>query len=701
MPEKFWEYYGDNPSTEQALGTLDKATEETSVTQRSVAYDDFRNVHSRTDVRSGFTRDHYNYYRNKELIPTKPKDIIKSCMDAYCHVGLLKNTIDLMADFAVQGIRLVHPNPRIEEFYQNWFNNKVKGADRSERLLNLFYRAGNVIILRQTAKIARKKATKLMKTQADPDLTNVKQESITGRSEIPFGYNILNPLMIENISDPVGSFFGVPTWGLRLPTRVKDSLGKSSIEYLKTLPESVRSAIANKKDIIPLPGDKVVSYHYKKDDWDVWAKPMIYSILDDILALEKGKLADLAALDGAISKIRVWKLGNLDHKIMPTDAGVAKLAGLLNNNVGGGVMDLIWGPAIELIESSSDIHQFLGMTKYIPILTNIQMGLGIPPMMGADGGKEGMTNNFLSLKTLIERLEYGRRILEDFWNREIALVQKAYGFARPAQVVFDHMILSDESSEKALYIQLWDRGLVSDERIRERFGESALMEAVRIRREEKDRESGKVPPRSGPYFNPDKDHDLKKIALQSGQATPGQVGVELAEQPPGEKKVIDIQAAQQAEKKKQQGVSGQGRPQNSKDSRKRKQKVTKPITNKTNANLVDLVQWANKAQDRVSELVNPAILKSFGRDNFRKCTDEEIAAAEKKKLFIFAAIPPFEELSKEVVLKAVRAGQNKEFANIYFPLLDEFIATNGRRPKVDELKELKTKAYIHMTVKEI
>ena len=41
------------------------------------------------------------------------------------------------------------------------------------------------------------------------------------------------------------------------------------------------------------------------------ANPLVYAILDDIVMLEKMRLADMSALDGAISNIRLWTLGNL------------------------------------------------------------------------------------------------------------------------------------------------------------------------------------------------------------------------------------------------------------------------------------------------------------------------------------------------------------------------------------------------------
>jgi hypothetical protein len=70
--------------------------------------------------------------------------------------------------------------------------------------------------------------------------------------------------------------------------------------------------------------------------------------MDDISVVEKLKLADLAALDGAISNIRIFKLGSLEHKIAPTKAAAAKLSEILQGNVGGGTMDLVWGQILNL-----------------------------------------------------------------------------------------------------------------------------------------------------------------------------------------------------------------------------------------------------------------------------------------------------------------------------------------------------------------
>ena len=87
-------------------------------------------------------------------------------------------------------------------------------------------------------------------------------------------------------------------------------------------------------------------------------EPYDLRYLDDIIMLEKMRLADLSALDGAISNIRLWTLGNLDHKILPNKAAINKLRDILASNVGGGTMELVWGPELSFQESSSEVYKF-------------------------------------------------------------------------------------------------------------------------------------------------------------------------------------------------------------------------------------------------------------------------------------------------------------------------------------------------------
>src|SRR5690606_16923561 len=135
---------------------------------------------------------------------------------------------------------------------------------------------------------------------------------------------------------------------------------------------------------------------------------------------------------------------------------------------------------LKFTESNSQVYKFLGAAKYEPVLGSIYGGLGIPPTLTGSGGTTGgTTNNFVSLKTLIERLEYGRETLLRFWEREFRIVQKAMGFKDAPKIHFDSVVLSDEAAMKQLWIALVDRDIISEETLLERFKEMPDIEKIR------------------------------------------------------------------------------------------------------------------------------------------------------------------------------------------------------------------------------
>ena len=694
----------DATSRQEALNKSSEALDEYNGVQKTTGYSRYRMDFSGLvgpDIsgRPGLTRRDYDVFRPNESVPVKIKHIIKSADTIYQRVGLVKNVIDLMGDFGCQGIKLVHKNKRIERFYRNWFE-KVNGVERSERFLNNLYRVGNVVINRQTAKISLKVAENMHKAVASPDMiisdeTNLQVE----KREIPWKYTFIDPFYVDVIGDSLSSFVGNKKYAIILPAHLRKSINspKNDIEkeIISQLPSNILEASKNKKPYL-LDSDKTIVFHYKKDDWGIWAYPMIYSIMDDINIIEKLKLADLAALDGAISNIRIFKLGSLDHKIAPTKAAAAKLAGILQNNVGGGTMDLIWGPDIELIESKTSVHQFLGEAKYTPHLNSVYAGLGIPPTLTGTYGAAGTTNNFISLKTLTQRLEYGRKMLTAFWKNEIAIVQKAMGFKYAAKIEFDRMDLSNEDSEKALLIQLADRNLISDELIQTKFGIDPDMEKTRLNRETRERDSNRMVNKAGPWFDPQFENSLKKIALQSGIAAPSQVGLDLLAKKKSEQSGMDMKQSQMNTTKLVKdspeslpGVPGEGRPKQSKDKEKRKTKVFKPRTGAT------LNIWANEAQEKISEIINPVVLEYFNKKNIRSLSNEQNKHLDNIKTEALFNLDPFSSIDQEKILATLYLHKENTKNHIlgYEYWIKEISNNLSRSLTTEESKHVKSEYY--------
>jgi len=561
----------------------------------------FLDIETNKSVRPGFNHSDYYAFRSHEQVPTEKKKAISMCMQAYDKVGIIRNIIDLMGDFGSQGIDVVHENPSIEKFFQAWFK-KVDGKERSERFLNNLYRTGQVFIYKSDAKVTPK-IVKHIKSMAN-DIT-VRAPN-TKKGILPWRYNFLNPIDIEVKDGDINMMMGRTSYEIETPAFLDNfSKDMSSTVTYNTLPPNIKQAIKRKDKRIPLDDNKLSVYYYKKDDWQQWANPLVYAILDDIIMLEKMRLADLSALDGAISNIRLWTLGNLEHKILPTKAGVDKLKNVLAADTGGGTMELIWGPELQYTESNSQVYKFLGSEKYVSVLNSIYAGLGVPPTLtGIAGQSGGFTNNFISLKTLVERLQYGRDQLIKFWEKEFDIVRRSMGFRKSAHITFDQMSLTDEASEKKLLLELADRDIISHETILERFKEIPAVEKMRLKREVKvrDPENHRTPDKVGPYHPPKEDEmeDDKK----------------------------------------------NGRPQFKKDEIKRKPRRDKP---KTKPGVADLFIWANNTFDRVSNLINSAHLGVKGKKDARYLTKSDIVGLEPIKLHTFTNIEVMSEVTDQSI----------------------------------------------------
>jgi len=401
----------------------------------------------------------------------------------------------------------------------------------------------------------------------------------------------------------------------------------------------------------------------------------------------------LAALDGAISNVRLWTVGDLDHKIIPTKAAINKLRDILASNVGGGTMDLVWGPELKFTESQSQVYKFLGAEKYQPVLTSIYAGLGIPPTLTGASTGGGYTNNYVSLKTLIERLEYGREILSNFWRHEIEIVRKAMGFRFPAEIHFDSIVLSDEAAQKQLLIQLADRDIISQETLLERFREMPGIERVRVRREERERTNDvAAPKKAGPYHNPQHKQDIAKIGVTKdvvdNQEYFNNLGIPYKEKEVVEKKSV-------LEQKNFKPVDDGGRPLNSRDSGPRKQKRVLP---KSNDNLTATTLWALESQAKISDIMSPIALSHFDKKNIRSLNKAELDQLEHLKLCILTGMNPFMEID-ESSIKDLLENQTKpseQFNSISKSKSEAFESLNKRKPNTNELRYIYASSYAEM-----
>ncbi len=666
--------------------------------ENAQASDIFMNAANNVSVRDGMSRRDWDYFRPEESISKTFRKMLNSCNMAYKRIGIIHQVIDLMAEFTCQGIKLIHQSPRIEDLYQEWAK-KIGLYERSERFCNYLYRSANVIVQRETAILRESDLNNLRAgIAADHVVDRIDPPPKIRKGEVPWYYDFINPLALDVLGgEELSQFTGVALYGLTIPEKVYNKIRTPKTEeekyVISQLPDYVVNAARNGIKTIPLDPDRVLSFFYKKDDWELWAQPLIYSILDDLILFNKMRLADLSALDGAISHIRLWTLGDLKEHIVPTPAAMARLAEILVNNTAVGAIDLIWGPELKFTETSTDVHQFLGSEKYTQVLSNIYDAMGVPSSLRSSGKGRGGMSSYLSLRVLIERLKYGRSILNSFWESEIVRFQRAVGLRFPAKIQYDYMNLSDENAFYRLLIELADRELISDETLREAFGNNPDIESIRVRRENQQRKSGKTQPKAGPFHNPHVDDDLMKIFAQTGIITPSESGIELYEKDNTQKTLLEHEAALNPQTDtKVKGKPGQGRPQGSKDKIIRKKRTLKPTKA---AAFFNTRAWAREIQGAIAEVVNPLYVASCNKKNVRSLTDIETKNLEDLRFAILCNLEPDSKFDEDKCVSMIDAQLPVD------PIVYELLSTTlakfqekfNRVPTIDETRLFQSEVY--------
>ena len=112
---------GNKAQQADSLKIYTSAIQEAATASYSSRTRNFSDLTTNLSGKPGLRSSDYDYFRPDQKVPETHKDIIAFARKAYRRIGLIRNAIDLMGDFACQGIRLVHQNKRIEKFYNEWF----------------------------------------------------------------------------------------------------------------------------------------------------------------------------------------------------------------------------------------------------------------------------------------------------------------------------------------------------------------------------------------------------------------------------------------------------------------------------------------------------------------------------------------------------------------------------------------------------
>lgn len=311
-------------------------------------------------------------------------------------------------------------------------------------------------------------------------------------TEIPWNYISLNPLQME----PRGSrFANEHYWVMLIHQRDMRPLSKfmtyryySDISVTKVnLPEIFKGRLQpmQRKGTpyaaeLRLDENRLSVIHdITKTDYEDWATPQIYPACKEVQFKRMLRQGEISAMESLKHMITLIKLGRVEEGYIPTPEQIERVAGALAG--GSQTHHLVWDDLIEGQVLQPNVGNIFDPKKYEQIDKDIYSSLGVAESVFS--GNASYANSFMSIKLLLEKLETIREKLSSWLRVEIKKIADSMKFKRLPIIQWGLMNLRDENAERKLWLDLYDRGIVSDQSILERFGTDFEIEAERQRLE--------------------------------------------------------------------------------------------------------------------------------------------------------------------------------------------------------------------------
>jgi hypothetical protein len=618
---------------------------------------------------------------------------ISECDNAYREVGLVRNVIDLMVDFSSEGLTVIHKDPRAQRFLQRWAE-KVNMVEVAKQVLLGIYKWGNIGVFRYEGKINPKKRKELTRAQinqlkaggAKTDAINefIKEEKLS-RDVIPIKYSIIPPFRIR-ISG--GILLDGKIYVYRIAERDRRKLRepekfatKEEQLLITKMDKTLRQELIDNAQVI-IPNKNFHFFQYKRSPDKLWADPLLLPVLSDLRYKQTLRRMDRSVAESVINPITLFKLGNTAEGFPPTQEAFQKLAAILKTPVT--TKNLIWSDLIEVEMKSHDVHEVLNMDKYEQVNKDILAGLGVAEVL-VSGGKTNFSTAFLSVKTLIERLEDGRSEFLKFLQPEVNRVVKAMGFKGTPKIIWGQMNLRDEAAEKRIVIELLDRSVISSETALEQLGFDNEIEDQRKKRETKQEDVSGIPKHVGPFERND----------------PRVIEKEFDAQEESQKQQLELKKQQQQQQQEPVAPKKNGRPADQGDEDSRKQKIKRETKPQGMGSLTEaiLVEKADKIRHDIEAIVKPKYLKSVNKKNLRQLTTDEKTIYEELVFQVFAKFQPNEEVNEITLaekahdLTTAPPKLDRCVNRVKKELVAEFHEKNGKEPSAKKRRELESKAF--------
>jgi hypothetical protein len=380
------------------------------------------------------------------------RDAVILCQKAYYNFSIFRNTIDLMTEFSNSSIYFRGGSQKSRDFFSALFR-KINIANFQDHFFREYYRSGNVFIYRFDTSVTDSDVNKITQTFG---LSMLKASF-----NLPSRYIIVNPADVQmagSINFSVGRYFKVISdYELE---RLKNPKTDEDKEVFESLSPETKKMIQQKNIgvlSLPLDSSKLCAVFYKKQDYEPFAIPMGFPVLEDLNWKSEMKKMDMAITRTMQQAILLVTMGAEPDKGGVNQKNLEAMQKLFENQSVGRVLIADYTTKAQFV--IPDIGNLIGPQKYEVIDRDIQIGLNNILI-----GDEKFANQSIKVQVFVERLKQARQaFINEFLIPEIRRISKDLGFKNFPIPYFEDIDLKDSLQYSKVYSRLVELGVLTPE----------------------------------------------------------------------------------------------------------------------------------------------------------------------------------------------------------------------------------------------
>lgn len=456
----------DQPARESVASLIPKNWQDLEVTvaavQESKASNYRRNRSStitRTDryknIEDGLVP--FQYGKNFKTGNISIREAVILCQKAHYNIASFRNVIELMVEFCVNDIYFKGGNAKSREFFYALCK-KIGIVSLQDKFFRENFRSGNTFIYRFDSKIKPEDIQKITHVFGQEDslgATNIK---------LPVKYIILNPADIETSGSV--NFLNPVYYKVLNPyevSRLKNPQTDEDKELLSSLDSDTRDkinkSVMNSVVLMKLDSSQVYPIFYKKQDYEAFAIPMGFPVLEDInwkLELKKMDMAIARTAQKAILLVTTGE-SSANGGLGVNPKNVAALQEIFRNeSISQVLVADFTTKATFVIPQIADI---LDPKKYEVVNEDIRLGLNNILI-----GDEKFANQSIKVDVFVELISQAREtFLNEFLIPEIKRISKDLGFKNYPLPHYQKINIKNKLEYDKLYVRLAELGFLTAE----------------------------------------------------------------------------------------------------------------------------------------------------------------------------------------------------------------------------------------------